>query len=269
MTIDAENTKPKLWSLIVIGLIAGLLSGTFGVGGGVLIVPALVLAFGIQQKVAHGTSLAAVVPISIVGGSAYLISGTVDLAIAGLLMVGTVTGAIWGVKLLGWISEPLLRWLFIVFMGLVAVRMLLEIPDRTDQLAITSWIVVALIGLGLVTGVLSGLLGVGGGVFMVPVLILFLGIGDLTAKGISLLVVIPTGLIATYFSLRQKNTDLRTAAVIGISGAVTSVLGAALAFWLEPRAAAILFALFLLVIAIRMAVQAVKKQQKPRQTNNP
>lgn len=262
MTLSEVRVTPPLWQLVAIGLVAGLLSGAFGVGGGVLIVPALVLMVGMQQRVAHGTSLAAVVPISVVGASAYLLQGSVDLAVAGLLMIGTVTGAIWGVKLLSWVSEGWLRWLFIGFMVLVAVRMMLEIPDRGGQLIISGWLIVILVVVGLATGVLSGLLGVGGGVFMVPVMILFLGMSDIVAKGVSLLVVIPTGLIATFFSLRKKNVDLRAATVIGVAGAVTSLAGTALAFWLDPQLASILFAIFLLVIALRMALQAIRKHQQ-------
>ena len=264
----SEKTSPPLWRLIAIGLVAGLLSGAFGVGGGVLIVPALVVVLGMQQRLAHGTSLAAVVPISVVGATSYLIGGNVDLGVAGLLMIGTVAGAIWGVKLLGWLSETWLRWLFIAFMILVAVRMFFEVPNRDASVELTGWLVLILIGLGLLTGVLSGLLGVGGGVFMVPVLILFLELSDITAKGVSLLVVIPTGLIATFFSLRKGNVDLRAASAIGIAGAATTIGGAALAFWLDPMVASILFAVFLLVIAIRMAIHALLKRKKSQQSQS-
>jgi uncharacterized membrane protein YfcA len=259
--VHEDASSPSFWKLAAIGLTAGLLSGAFGVGGGVLIVPALVLMLGMQQRRAHGTSLASVVPISVVGASAYLLSGSVDLTAAGLLMIGTVVGAIWGVKLLNWMPEAWLRWLFIAFMLVVAVRMMLEVPDRDADLEITGWLIAVLILLGLVTGLLSGLLGVGGGVFMVPVMILFLGLSDVVAKGVSLLVVIPTGIIATVLSLRKGNVDLRAAGTIGIAGCLTSVAGAALSFWLDPRLASVLFALFLLVIAIRMAVHALSRKK--------
>ncbi|MDN5791092.1 MAG: sulfite exporter TauE/SafE family protein [Micrococcales bacterium] len=251
-----RGARLPLWQLVAIGLVAGLLSGLFGVGGGVLLVPALVLVVGMRQRIAHATSLAAVVPISIVGASAYLVRGSVDLAVAGLLAVGTVIGAVWGVRLLGWLSETWLRWLFIAFMMVVATQLFFHIPNREAELEITGTTIAVLIGIGLATGLLSGLLGVGGGVFMVPVMMLFLGMSDVSAKGVSLLVVIPTGLSATYLSMRNENVDLRAAAAIGIAGAATSLGGAALAFWLDPRLASILFAVFLLVLAIRMAVHA-------------
>lgn len=255
---------PPLGKLVAIGLVAGLLSGMFGVGGGVLIVPALVLIVGMQQRIAHGTSLASVVPISMVGATAYLVNGSVDLVVAGLLAIGTVLGAVYGVRLLGWLSEAWLRWLFIAFVLVVAVQLFFHIPNREAELAITGGLAAVLIGLGLLTGLLSGLLGVGGGVFMVPVMILFLGLGDVGAKGVSLLVVIPTGLLATYLSARKGNVDLKAAAAIGVSGAATSLGGAALAFWLDPQLASILFAVFLLLIAIRMAVHALAQRRAVR-----
>lgn len=257
--MTAERDAP-LWLLAIIGAVAGVLSGLFGVGGGVLIVPALVLIFGLQQRIAHGTSLAAVVPISIVGAVTYLLHGSVDLHVAGLMMLGTVAGAMWGVRLLDWIPQGILRWLFITFMFFVAFRMFIEVPARDVDIDQTVLLAVGLVGIGLATGILSGLLGVGGGVFMVPVMVVFLGMGDLTAKGVSLLVVIPTGLVATYFSMRKGNVNLRSAATIGITGALTSVGGAALAFLLDPQLASILFAAFLVVIGLRMAIHATKKK---------
>ncbi|MEO5834534.1 MAG: sulfite exporter TauE/SafE family protein [Nakamurella sp.] len=258
----AVAPQTAFWRLAVLGLIAGLLSGLFGVGGGILIVPALVLIGGFEQKLSHGTSLAAVVPISIVGAATYLIGGYTDLLLAGLLTVGAVLGALVGARLLHGISEKWLRWLFIAFMAAVAVRLFFEVPSRETALQYTVWIVIVLLALGLVTGILSGLLGVGGGVFMVPVMIVFIGVGDLTAKGVSLLVVIPTGIIATILSVRNGHVDLRAAGIVGVAGAGTAAAGAALAWLLPPRLSAVLFAVFLLLVAIRMAVRALRSQSK-------
>jgi uncharacterized membrane protein YfcA len=261
-------TRHGWWQLALIGLFAGLMSGAFGVGGGVLIVPAVVLMLGFDQRLAHGTSLAAVVPISVAGVLAYLSYDGVDLPVAGLLVVGTVVGAVVGARLLARVPQSPLRWMFIAFMLLSAVRLFFEVPDRDDQLHLTAATALALVGLGLLTGVLSGLLGVGGGIFMVPVMILFLEMSDVVAKGTSLLAVIPTGIVATWTNHRRHNVDLRAASVLGLAGVPTSLLGAAAAVWLPPQAAAILFAVFLTVVAVRMAVHAVARaraERPPRQ----
>src|SRR4051794_29643170 len=83
----AATTRLRLapWKPIVVGLVAGLLSGIFGVGGGILIVPGLVLALGMQQRLAHGTSLAAIIPIAAAGLSGYAVAGEVDWLAALLL----------------------------------------------------------------------------------------------------------------------------------------------------------------------------------------
>lgn len=96
---------------------------------------------------------------------------------------------------------------------------------------------------------------------MVPVLIVLFEVGDLEAKGISLLVVVPTGILATVLSLRKNNIDLRAAAAIGLSGALASVVGAATAWLLPPQVAAVLFAIFLFIIALRMAIHALPTEK--------
>lgn len=252
------------WKLVLIGLLAGLLSGAFGVGGGVLIVPAVVLLLGFDQRLAHGTSLAAVVPISVAGVGGYLMHDGLDVPVAVILMIGTVTGVMYGTRLLARIPTTPLRWLFIAFMLVSAARLLFEVPNRGNDLTLTSGMAVAIVALGLVTGVLSGLLGVGGGVFMVPVMILVLGMSDVVSKGTSLLAVIPTGLVATWLNHQRANVDLRSAAVLGLAGVPTSLVGTALAVWLPPRAAAVLFAVFLTIISVRMAVHAVMQSRTQR-----
>ncbi len=253
----AGHRRAAAWRFALIGLVAGLLSGAFGVGGGVLVVPALVLLLGYGQRRAHGTSLAAVVPISVAGVTGYLLFDGVDWRVAGLLALGAAGGAVVGARLLARIPQSPLRWLFIGFMLLSAARLVVEIPDRDARLVLTATVAVVLVAVGLLTGVLSGLLGVGGGIFMVPVMIVFLEMSDVVAKGTSLLAVIPTGILATWTNHRRGNADLRAALVLGLAGVPTSVAGAALAVWLPPRVAAVLFAVFLTAVAVRMAVHAV------------
>ncbi|MGL5722391.1 MAG: TSUP family transporter [Brevinema sp.] len=80
-------------SIILLGLLAGILSGAFGIGGGVVIVPALVLAMGFDQRLAQGTSLAMfLIAPSILGTITYFRSGNVDLKSASMLWVGAFIG---------------------------------------------------------------------------------------------------------------------------------------------------------------------------------
>ena len=132
------------------------------------------------------------------------------------------------------------------------------IPSRDAEIPVTVGSVVGLLCLGLVTGVLSGLLGVGGGVVVVPMLILLFGASDLVAKGTSLVMIIPTAISGTLGNLRRHNVDIPAAAAIGFAACVTTPLGALAAAALEPGTANILFAVFLILLAVQLIVKALR-----------
>jgi disulfide bond formation protein DsbB len=118
-----------------------------------------------------------------------------------------------------------IRWGFIAFLLVVVVMLFIVIPSRDASLEVT-WITApGLVVLGLVTGILSGLLGVGGGIIVVPALILLFGTSDLIAKGTSLLMMIPTAISGTIGNLRRSNVDLPAAALIGVAACTTTALG--------------------------------------------
>ncbi|HEX6925678.1 MAG TPA: sulfite exporter TauE/SafE family protein [Longimicrobiaceae bacterium] len=109
---------------LVIGLGAGVLSGLFGVGGGVLIVPALILFVGLSTHAAVGTSLGALLlPVGILGAIAYYRSGNLDLQASLLIAVGLFIGAHFGARIALSLSPVNLTRAFAVFLVLVAVRM--------------------------------------------------------------------------------------------------------------------------------------------------
>ncbi|MDF2580165.1 MAG: permease [Microbacterium sp.] len=178
---------------IGIGLLAGLLSGLFGVGGGTVVVPLLVLLLGFDQRLAAGTSLAAIVPTATVGVISYGLNDAVAWIPALLIAAGAVGGAQIGTWLLPKVSQTALRWIFVGFLVAVIVSLFLVIPSRDAQLVLTWGSGVALVLLGVMTGTVSGLIGVGGGIIVVPVLMMLFGTSDLVAKGTSLLMMIPAG----------------------------------------------------------------------------
>ena len=114
------------------------------------------------------------------------------------------------------------------------------------------------------TGILAGLLGVGGGIIVVPALMLVFGTSDLVAKGTSLLMMIPTAVSGTIGNVRRGNVDLVAAALIGLAACTTTALGAWIAVQVDPLVANILFALFLTVIAGQMALRAVRGRRALR-----
>ncbi|MFB8385609.1 sulfite exporter TauE/SafE family protein [Microbacterium sp. NPDC055910] len=265
MTRDAAARPRDLRYVLTclgIGLAAGLLSGLFGVGGGTVIVPLLVLGLGFDQRLAAGTSLGAIVPTAAVGVVSYALTDSVAWIPALILAAGAVVGAQIGTWLLPRMPVTVLRWGFVGFLAIVVVGLFLVIPSRDAGLPLTVVSVLGLILLGLITGVLAGLLGVGGGVVVVPVLMLLFGASDLVAKGTSLLMMIPTALSGTIGNIRRSNVDLIAALLVGGAACTTTALGAWLATVIDPLVGNILFAAFLIVIAVQMALKAIRGRRR-------
>lgn len=261
--VQSLSRGPRAYlTFIFIGLIAGLLSGLFGVGGGTVIVPLLVLMVHFDQRISAGTSLAAIVPIASIGVISYAIHDSVAWIPALLLAVGAVTGAQIGTRLLPRISQTALRWGFIGFLLVVIVMLFVVIPSREATFEL-GWINgIALVLVGIVTGIISGLIGVGGGVIVVPVLMMGFGTTDLIAKGTSLLMMIPAALSGTIGNLRHRNVDLLAAALIGVSACTMTALGAWLATLIDPFWGNMLFAAYLVVIAVQMSIKAVRSRRR-------
>lgn len=121
-----EIAGNPLWLYIIIGLIAGVLSGTLGVGSGALLIPALVIFLAVPQKSAQGITLAVMVPMAIVGAIRYKLNPEIEINmnIVAILAITGVIGTIIGTELVGRLPASLLRKLFAVFLILVAFRML-------------------------------------------------------------------------------------------------------------------------------------------------
>ena len=108
-----------------VGLIAGIAGGLFGVGGGIVIVPALVLGFGLGQHRAHATSLAAIVAIAAAALVPFVGDGAVDVGAAAALLVGAAVGAYLGARWMARIPPVWLARGFFVLLVAAAVRLLI------------------------------------------------------------------------------------------------------------------------------------------------
>lgn len=109
----------------VLGLVAGVVSGLFGVGGAIVVVPGLVLLAKLPQHTANGTSLAALLlPVGLLGFLQYYKRGQVNLPYAGLVALGLFVGALVGAKLAGTLPDASLRRAFGGFLLLVAGKLL-------------------------------------------------------------------------------------------------------------------------------------------------
>ena len=245
------NRDRSIGLVVTIGIGAGFLSGMFGVGGGILVVPALVLLLKFDQRLANGTSLGAVLPISISSLVTYWSHDNVDWSMALWLAVGALGGALLGTRWIHVLPRRVLGYLFALMLVATAVR--LFIPMSADgRDAITAVAAVALVLIGLVTGTLAGLLGIGGGVVMVPAMVVFFSELNVVAKGTSVAVIIPTSIMGTWRNWKADNVDLRVAGIVGVAGIVSAIGGGIIADHMSQDLSNILFASLVLVVAMRM-----------------
>lgn len=244
-------------TLLVVGVVSGLLSGLFGIGGGTVIVPALVLV-GLTQRQAAATSLAAIVPTSISGVISYATAGDVDWIAALLLACGMVAGSQIGSWLLSRLPEVFLRWFYATFLVFVIVSQVVFTPLRDSAIHLHVVTGILLVALGVVIGVLSGLLGIGGGAVAVPSLSLLFGASDLIARGTSLLAMFPSAIAGTAANWKRGLVYLKHGLIIGVAAAVTAPLGTMLAGMITPRMGANLFVAYLAVLFVRSVWSALK-----------
>lgn len=241
----------RLAPALLVGVGAGILSGLFGVGGGILVVPALTMILRLDQRLASGTSLGAVFPISVASLVTYWSQDNVDWTMALWLSVGAVGGAIYGTKLIHRLPRRAIGYLFTVMLVLTAIR--LYVPTEADGRGVIEvGGAIALVLIGFMTGVLAGLLGIGGGVVMVPIMIVLFSEIAVIAKGTSAAVIIPTAIIGTWRNARAKNIDGRVAAIVGVAGIPTAILGGLVADVMNEDLSNALFATLVLTVAVKM-----------------
>jgi uncharacterized protein len=248
--VTPDHARNSLLRVALVGLAAGLLGGMFGVGGGILIVPALTIVLGFDQRLAHGTSLAAILPIAGASLLTYWSVGNVDWPVALWIAIGAIAGAVIGTKLLQVISKRALTIGFVAIMLATAVRLFIP-TEGTAREALTVLAAIALFTVGLLSGTLAGLLGVGGGIIMVPAMVVLFGMPSVVAKGTSMAVIIPTSIMGTIRNRAVQNADVRVAAVIGLTGIVSAVAGSLIADRMSDPVSNALFAVLLVVVAVR------------------
>jgi uncharacterized membrane protein YfcA len=125
-----------IWIFLLIGLGAGVLSGLFGIGGGVVIVPALIFLARMQPQTATGTSLAALLlPVGALGAYEYYKHGQLNIVAAALIALGLFLGAGFGARFSLMLSGVALRRTFAVFLALIAIRMWFSQPKGAAKTA--------------------------------------------------------------------------------------------------------------------------------------
>ncbi|HKQ19446.1 MAG TPA: sulfite exporter TauE/SafE family protein, partial [Candidatus Eisenbacteria bacterium] len=226
---------------IALGAFAGALGGMMGVGGGIILVPLLVHLLATTQHEAQATSLAFVVATALVAAVPYLASERLDLPLAAILVVGAIPGVMLGARLAKRTSAIQLRRLFGVALFLTAIRLLAAPPEPTAASQVFAWPWNVLLGFGV--GFLAGLLGVGGGTVLVPVLVLGERIPQHTAQGISLLLIAPVGVVGALSYARGGHLATRALPGLLVGGVLGAVLGALAAHRIEAPVLSRLFAI--------------------------
>lgn len=255
-------------SLSAAGVLAGLLAGLLGVGGGIVIVPVLyhlLLAVGfdadLTMHVAVGTSLAAIVPTSIMSARAHDRRGAVDRDLLLLIGPGILIGSILGVL----VAAVARGWVLSLVFGVMALAVSAHMTFTPEGFRLANKLPgrFATRVIGAVIGFFSSLMGIGGGTLTVPVLSLHnypirRAVGTSAACGLIISLPGAIGFAATGFGRADLPPySLGYVSLVGILMIVPATLlmsqvGARLAHTISPRALRVAFAVFLFITAIRM-----------------
>ena len=247
-----------IFILLLIGFLAGILSGLFGIGGGVLIVPALILA-GLPPVKAMGISIAALLPpVGIFGVLIYRREKLVNFKAGFYIALGLFL-TIWiGAYLANNVFDAsFLKRAYGVFLLYISTRflgpfkkvkpgtVLIDSKDESD-----STLGFLLVGCG--AGLLSGMFGIGGGAVIIPSLTAFFHFSPKRATGTSLTVLLPpVGLLGAWVYYTQGNLPVDQAWPVIVGLLVGTIFGANLSVKLSENLVKKMFGIFLLLIAIK------------------
>ncbi|HEX3052845.1 MAG TPA: sulfite exporter TauE/SafE family protein [Aggregatilineaceae bacterium] len=255
-------------ALVILGIAAGMLSGMFGIGGGVVIVPALTVLLGFELKEAVGTSLAVLIlPVSGFAVMAYYRAKKLQLRMAALVALGLIFGAVLGAQVALELPGATLQRIYGVFLIYVGWRFAEprqvlgknadKKPDQPEEkLALDAQMGGALLLVGVTAGIASGLFGIGGGLVIVPALVAFFHFDQKRAVGTSLgalLAPVSLGAVKLYYDAGKMEIATAAAIAVGLIGG--AFLGARIALGLPSSTIKRLYGVFLLLISLRFLLQ--------------
>ena len=261
-------------ALLTAGIIGGVLAGLLGVGGGIVIVPALEFVlewYGVpaafRMHIAVATSLAVIIPTSVSSARAHHKRGAVDIALAKRWAPLIGIGAVVGVLIASQVSGPVLTAIFGVFVFLVAVKMTLPLDSKTVASDVPTTPAMGLVPVAI--GTISSMMGIGGGTLTVPTLTMcgepiHRAVG--TSALFGLLISVPGAIAFVVAGWDKPALPPGSLGFVSLAGfiliAPTTVLfaplGARIAHALSRRALNLFFGVFLLLVAARMFLQAVQ-----------
>ncbi len=288
--LPIAETSLDLFLLLLMGGGVGVLSGLFGVGGGFLMTPLLIFS-GIPAPVAVATEANQVAGASVSGTLAYWRRSAVDFKLGSVMILGGAAGALAGVFIFSAFRaagqlDLVIRLCYVLFMGCIGSLMLLEtarafirlaagLPPTRRRPGQHNWIhglplrlrftrariyisAAPVLLLGALAGVLSAIMGVGGGFLLVPAMIYLLRVPTNIAIGTSLFqIIFITSLTTVLHAVENVAVDLMLAVPLVISAAAGAQLGARAATRLRPEMLRGLLALLVLAVAGQLALSLV------------
>ncbi len=285
--LPIANLSVNALVIIFLGGGVGILSGLFGVGGGFLTTPLLIF-YGIPPTVAAASSASQVTGASVSGALAHLQRGGVDLRLGSVLVAGGAIGSLLGASLLTFLqnagqSDTVIAILYVLLLGSIGSLMARDawtaisarragehIPPRKRRhhpLVATlplRWRFyrsglyispLAPLALGVVTGILTVLLGIGGGFILVPAMIYLLGVAARVVVGTSLFqILFVTAITTLTHALTTQAVDIVLAALLLIGSVVGAQVGTRIASRVPPDWLRLLLAVIVLLVAARLAI---------------
>lgn len=250
------------WRFLFIGLAGGFFGSMVGLGGAVVMIPLMTGWAKITQHRAHATSLVAVVFTGIIGAAAYAGGDALDLTLAVPIAAAAVLTSIVAAAFSERVPATLLKRIFGGLLVAAAILLVFGFEIGAGGI-VTAWRVPAALVLGLTSGTLTGLLGIGGGAFIVPLLVFAFGLDQHLAQGTSLAVMIPAGIAGTVVHARARRLDPKLVVGLIIGVAIGAFSGGKLALLTPERPLQVIFGLILLYTGFKYLLPAKRRPGAP------
>lgn len=203
---ESTIEKHGLFMSFVIGFLTGVFSGLLGIGGGLILVPLILHFFKLMQRQAQAISMAVMVFTGITAAVAYSLNGAIDYFAALTLTAGAIIPARCGVLYSHKLADWKLRRAFGFFLIAVSLLLILKLFVPPVNIPVVGWHKgLALLIIGIFSGSLSGMMGVGGGAIMIPAMVLLMGVSQVVAQGSSLVCIVPVSAIGAYTHWKLGN----------------------------------------------------------------
>lgn len=239
---------------VLVGVVIGILSGLFGVGGSSISTPVLRLALGVSPLIALATPLPVTLPAAAAGGYVYASRGYVQWRVVLVCGLAGVPAVVLGALTTAVIHGSILLVLTGIFVAIVGLRLLTtrELAHHEAHLHESPWVVAAI---GVVVGFLSGLLANGGGFLLMPAFVLMLGMTTQEAAATSLISIVAFAIPGTIVHWSLGHIDVRLMLLLSAGVIPASYLGSRVGVVLPDRMARLSFGMFLTLFGVFFGVK--------------